>query len=259
MGHVSFAIQSIKLKPLVGISGCLTGQKVRYDGEAKLLPFYDSLSDYLTWLSFCPEVDAGLGIPRPPVQLVEVKSATQALGVNDKSLNVTRALVSSSQQFWQQNSLSNQTNKLHQAKKTKDLMCGYIFKSRSPSCGLGSTPLFDMEGNQKGSTSGFFAKEAKNHCILAEESWLTSPDNQAIFITACHINHSLLSESSLNIELYDLLFDLLIKDPEGLNTKADADIFTLEIMLSKLTNTYNEKTALNRRLFYPKLTSFWNL
>ena len=59
-----------KDKPLVGISQCLLGDAVRYDGQSKANKIVlEKLSDLFEFIPICPEVEAGLGIPRPPIQL----------------------------------------------------------------------------------------------------------------------------------------------------------------------------------------------
>ncbi len=253
-------------RPLVGISGCLSGQKVRYDGQSKLSNFYDALSTHLSWLNFCPEVDAGLGVPRPPVQLVKTKKNTKALGVNDKSLDVTDQLRRASRNFWEQNSDLYPAS----AKHSQNFMCGYIFKSRSPSCGLGSTPLYDESGNTNGLlTSGLFAQQALDHphsLILAEETLLVSPENQAIFISACYVNQALHSDTKLNSQLFNVLMNTTETEK---STFRETEL--LEHLLAVLSNSYsaiegtgliktiNKKTALDRRFLCGELTSFWNL
>jgi len=130
-------------RPIVAISSCLLGEKVRYDGKHKR----DScIAQYLSarvdWKPVCPEVGAGLGVPRPPVQLVGDKDRPRALGVENANLDVTDALVDYAREMFQE---------LHGVN-------GYIFKCRSPSCGLTDTPLFDADGDDNGFTSGIYAR-----------------------------------------------------------------------------------------------------
>jgi len=127
----------------VAISSCLLGENVRYDGKHKQDP---CIAQYITarvdWKPVCPEVGAGLGVPRPPVQLVGDKDRPRALGVENASLDVTDSLVD------------------YARKMLPELqgVSGYIFKSRSPSCGLTDTPLFDADGHDNGFTSGIYAR-----------------------------------------------------------------------------------------------------
>jgi uncharacterized protein YbbK (DUF523 family) len=130
-------------RPVVAISSCLLGEKVRYDGEHKLDPcIAQYFAARVDWKPVCPEVGAGLGVPRPPVQLVGDKSAPRALGVENARLDVTDVLTGYAREMVQE--LKG--------------VSGYIFKSRSPSCGLTDTPLFDADGHENGFTSGMYAR-----------------------------------------------------------------------------------------------------
>ncbi len=111
----------------IGISRCLLGEAVRYDGRAKPHPvILRQLARRLELVPVCPEVEAGLGIPRPPVQLCETDGQRRLLGRDQPDLDVTTPL----QRF------------CRQAAPRLAGLDGFIFKSRSPSCGLGTTPLF---------------------------------------------------------------------------------------------------------------------
>ena len=160
--------------PLVAISACLLGQPVRYDGAHKRQPvIIEQLQPWLEWLPLCPEVAAGLGTPRPPVQLVQREEQVLALGVEDRQRDVTPALKDASEKLIQQ--LRNETR-----------LSGVIVKSRSPSCGLGSTPIHNTQRQPTGLGSGLFAQELQTFpqpCV--EESWLDSPERCRRFLLAC--------------------------------------------------------------------------
>lgn len=143
-------------RPLVAISACLMGQNVRYDGGHKYNDLIaQTLKPIARITTFCPEVAAGLGTPRPPVKLVKTDGVNiRALGVDDSSLDVTEALVSVSSNF-----VSLFTN-----------VDGIIFKARSPSCGLDDTVI--TEGKNTILGSGIFASmiaESCKHIILIDE------------------------------------------------------------------------------------------
>ena len=58
-------------QPVIGISGCLTGSSVRFDGGHKQLPFaMDELAPWVTFKPICPEMAIGLSSPRPALRLV---------------------------------------------------------------------------------------------------------------------------------------------------------------------------------------------
>jgi len=119
------------------------GENVRYDGRNKrdscIAQYF---SDHVDWKPICPEVGAGLGVPRPAVRLVGDKDQPRALGAENANLDVTDVLVEYARTMLEE---------LH-------AVSGYIFKCRSPSCGLTDTPLFDAEGLDNGFTSGLYAR-----------------------------------------------------------------------------------------------------
>jgi len=157
-------------RPVVAISSCLLGENVRYDGRNK----QDSciaqyFSAHVDWKPICPEVGAGLGVPRPAVQLVGDKDQLRALGVGNANLDVTDALIEYAQEMLQA---------LHDVN-------GYLFKCRSPSCGLTDTPLFDAEGLDSGYTSGIYARvitRALPDLPVIDEQRLLNAQNRDLFM-----------------------------------------------------------------------------
>lgn len=119
-------------RSLLAVSACLLGQPVRYDGKEKkqnlIVDFFlNRYSEAVRIIPFCPEVGIGMGVPRPKIQLVSQKDESiRVLGVENHTLDVTKALQSYAQQFIQQ---------------YPDIQF-FIVKARSPSCGYHSTPLF---------------------------------------------------------------------------------------------------------------------
>ncbi|MEL7400053.1 MAG: DUF523 and DUF1722 domain-containing protein [Pseudomonadota bacterium] len=131
----------------VGISSCLMGQQVRFDGGHKRSRFCtDVLSEYFDYLPLCPEMAIGMGTPRQPIRLVS-ESATDervfARGTRDESLDVTDALRQYGEQQGQQ----------------QQQLCGYIFMQKSPSCGLFGVKRYLPNGMPEGSTAGVYAAE----------------------------------------------------------------------------------------------------
>lgn len=115
-------------RPLVGISACLTGQRVRYDGRDQFsVVVAEQIAPHCRLLPFCPEAVAGMGIPRPPINLIQTVDGIRAVGRDSPHTDVTLRLQTVAQAF---------TNSYPH-------LCGFIFQSRSPSCGLGSTPVYD--------------------------------------------------------------------------------------------------------------------
>ena len=131
------------MKPRVAISSCLLGQPVRYDGGHKLQAWLrDELPGYAELVPICPEAGAGLGVPRPPVRLVETRGRVLALGVEDPALDVTDDI-----RRYVQDTL-----------RELSLVQGFILKARSPSCGHLTTPVYDEKGDQIRLASGLFAE-----------------------------------------------------------------------------------------------------
>lgn len=143
----------MKCKIKIAVSACLLGHKVRYDGkEKKHSLILDILavqySEKLEIIPFCPEVAIGLGVPRAKIQLVQQKDEQiRVLGVENHTLDVTEALQSCAESFLRQNT---------------DLKA-MIVKSKSPSCGSGSTPLFSPKDACQpiALSSGFFVQNLK--------------------------------------------------------------------------------------------------
>lgn len=135
-------------KPLVGISSCLMGNKVRYDGQGKFNRLIDQhIAPYVSLLPICPEAAVGLGIPRPPVQLIEKQQDIFAIGRDNPDINVTEEL----------NHFGDTLSNVHTN------LCGYIFQSRSPSCGVGTTPIFNENREQVRLGDGLVVAKLKQH------------------------------------------------------------------------------------------------
>jgi uncharacterized protein YbgA (DUF1722 family)/uncharacterized protein YbbK (DUF523 family) len=130
-------------RPVIALSSCLAGENVRFDGAHKrdnwLLKQLGQFVDYRT---FCPEVAIGLGIPRPPIRLVEKNGETRVVGVADPSLDVTERL---------------QNNAFDTLPRLQDVS-GYVFKSKSPSCGVHRVKRYNVKGHPDGTAVGAFAE-----------------------------------------------------------------------------------------------------
>lgn len=157
-------------KPLVGISRCLLGDAVRYDGQSKANHLIiEKLTQIFEFVPVCPEVEAGLSIPRPPVRLTGSIENPRITGRDDPSIDVTDIL--------QQYCRTKPAELKH--------LAGFIFKSRSPSCGLNSTPVFIDEKSVTETSRGIFARNlCENYPNLAviEDSELEKEDFLERFI-----------------------------------------------------------------------------
>jgi uncharacterized protein YbbK (DUF523 family) len=157
-------------RPVIAVSACLLGEKVRYDGGNKRNEILiGPLAAQFDYLPFCPEVGIGLPVPRQPMQLVETRYGVRMLGIADQRSDVTDKLHEYARGMAEQ--LAN--------------VGGVIFKCRSPSCGLSSTPLYNRDGEVIATTSGVFAREIV-HLLpdlpLAEDEALADPQRRNDFI-----------------------------------------------------------------------------
>lgn len=155
-------VEKVKLR--IGISQCLLGDPVRYDGGHKrdaLLA--DTLSRQIEWVPVCPEVEAGLGVPREPMRL-EGTTRSPRLVTMTTGVDHTAAM----QQF--------SARRLRELERLN--LSGYVFKARSPSCGIGGVPLVDAQGIETPEGIGLFAQALIAHFPLipvADEDRLHDP------------------------------------------------------------------------------------
>lgn len=132
-----FAV-SVHSKIPLGISQCLLGDAVRYDGGHKRNDvLLNELAPYVEFVPLCPEVAIGLGVPRAPIQLVVDAQQTQLATV--LSLNKVNTLP----RQWltlpmQQYGASKAAQLAH--------LCGYVFMQKSPSCGLWQVKRYRASG-----------------------------------------------------------------------------------------------------------------
>ena len=77
----------------IGISSCLLGEKVRYDGGHKLDPFLrDTLGRYVEWMPVCPEVESGLPVPREAMHLIGDPGSPRLVTINSRIDRTNRVL-----------------------------------------------------------------------------------------------------------------------------------------------------------------------
>ncbi|NWC56277.1 YbgA family protein [Pseudomonas veronii] len=118
-------------KPKIGISACLLGENVRFNGGHKQSQLCSEvLAAYFDFVPLCPEVAIGLGIPRETIRLVGDAASPQAVGSVHRELNVTAPLGEYGEKM---------------AAEHSDL-CGYIFMQKSPSCGLERVKVYRENG-----------------------------------------------------------------------------------------------------------------
>ena len=128
----------------IGVSACLLGEKVRFDGGHKRDRFVtDILGDWVEYVPVCPEVEMGLGTPRPSIRL-------------EKYADEIR-LVESRSRFDHTDKMRDLAAKRVSAIAKMDL-CGYILKSKSPSCGMERVQLWNEKGMVEKTARGLFAQ-----------------------------------------------------------------------------------------------------
>ena len=131
--------------PVIAISQCLMGHAVRYDGTDKHAPsLLLTLEHAVRFIPICPEVEAGLGIPRPPMRIELGNTGSNRLVVINSREDHTQLLSDYAER------------KLNELRT--DGVDGFILKARSPSCGKAS-PLTNADGKRVGVSPGFFVQE----------------------------------------------------------------------------------------------------
>lgn len=130
----------------IGVSACLLGRAVRWDGRHKRDAFLsEELARFVTWVPVCPEVEVGMGVPRESVRLVRSDPAGPVRMVAERSgTDWTERM-----QAWAR-------------RRVRELealdLCGYVLKRNSPSCGLERVRLWDERGASRRRGRGLFAE-----------------------------------------------------------------------------------------------------
>ncbi|MCP1728376.1 uncharacterized protein YbgA (DUF1722 family)/uncharacterized protein YbbK (DUF523 family) [Natronospira proteinivora] len=155
----------------VGISSCLLGEEVRYNGGHKRHRYVEQvLGRYFDYLPLCPEVAIGLGVPRPPIRLVGDPDAPRAVHVDQPDHEVSQDLSGYGRR---------------QGQRLAGHISGYILKAKSPSCGMERVKVYDRKGMPTGSGRGLFAAElmaAQPVLPVEEEGRLNDPHIRDNFI-----------------------------------------------------------------------------
>lgn len=131
-------------KILLGVSSCLLGEKVRYDGAHKKNNYIlDTLGQYFSFRSFCPEMAIGMGVPRETIRLVALDTTSsnaqvRVVGVKDPAFDVTQKLsrIADEQADWLPS------------------VFGYILKKGSPSCGMERVKQYRVTNPSGSNSSG---------------------------------------------------------------------------------------------------------
>jgi uncharacterized protein YbgA (DUF1722 family)/uncharacterized protein YbbK (DUF523 family) len=135
-------IQTKFNKIKIGVSSCLLGEEVRFDGGHKQNQYLlSTLSHYFEFRPFCPEVAIGLGIPREPIRLVAKGELIKCVGTKNEQLDVTEQL----------QTITDEQTPWHSQ------ISGYILKKDSPSCGMERVKVYKESMPDRNGT-GIYAK-----------------------------------------------------------------------------------------------------
>lgn len=127
----------------IGISSCLLGEKVRYDGQHKLDRFLrDTLGQYVDWVSVCPETGCGLPVPREAMHLAGTPAEHRLVTVKT-GIDHTEKM-----RNWAEEKLNDL--------ETLNLR-GFVFKSKSPSSGMRDVKIYAKNGIPSSKGPGIFA------------------------------------------------------------------------------------------------------
>jgi uncharacterized protein YbgA (DUF1722 family)/uncharacterized protein YbbK (DUF523 family) len=119
------------MKIPVGISACVIGEKVRFDGSHKRARFIsEELRKLFEFRPLCPEMAIGMGVPRPVIRQVQSGDIIKVVGSHDDNLDVTLPLKNYAEQV---------VPSLHD-------LCGYIVCAKSPSCGMERVKVYNEAG-----------------------------------------------------------------------------------------------------------------
>lgn len=157
------------LTPRLGISACLLGEPVRFNGGHKRSALCEELARHVEFVSFCPEQAIGLGTPRPAIRLEGTPEAAEARSRDGLAVG---------------GALAEYARRVAQRADTLD---GFIFMQRSPSCGLQRVKVYPEGGGApRAEGRGRFAAalcEALPELPVEEEGRLHDPVLRENFLT----------------------------------------------------------------------------
>ncbi|MBI5013882.1 MAG: DUF523 and DUF1722 domain-containing protein [Deltaproteobacteria bacterium] len=146
------AVPPVSERIRLGVSSCLLGEKVRYDGGHKLDHFLrDTLGQYMEYVPVCPEVECGLPVPREAMRLVgdpespRLVTSRSGVDLTDRMLDWARERVE---------------------RLADEDLCGFVFKSGSPSSGMERVKVYSPEGMPSKTGVGLFARAFRDRFPL---------------------------------------------------------------------------------------------
>ncbi len=155
----------------IGVSACLLGDEVRFDGGHKRDPFLtETLGPFVEWVRVCPEVEVGMGTPRESLRLIRMDGGIRMVTVKT-GIDHTAAMVRYARQ--RVAALADQN------------LSGYVLKKDSPSCGMERVKVYDPHGSPTRTGRGLFADALAARFPLLpmeEEGRLSDPRLRENFI-----------------------------------------------------------------------------
>jgi uncharacterized protein YbgA (DUF1722 family)/uncharacterized protein YbbK (DUF523 family) len=159
-------------RPRLGISACLLGDEVRFDGGHKRDPFLvEVLSPHVCWVRVCPEVEVGMGTPRETLRLERGDDRAIRMVTTRTGIDQTGAMSA-----WARKRLTE---------LEREQLSGYVLKKDSPSCGMERVKVFDASGMPERTGRGIFAEALLKrfpNLPVEEEGRLSDPRLRENFI-----------------------------------------------------------------------------
>lgn len=201
----------------IGISACLLGDKVRFDGGHKRFAFaVEQLAPYVRFEPVCPEMAVGLPTPRPALRLVRKDDGIAMRFSNDETVDITDKM-----QSYSEKRVAPMTH-----------LCGYIVCAKSPSCGMERVRVYSANGKDaKKSGTGIFTAE-----LMKQHPWLPVEEDG-------RLNDPVLRENF--VERVFTLFELNQLRESGL-TRGKLMAFHSRYKLSLLAHSQPEYRELGR-------------
>lgn len=208
------APSSSNAKPVLGISACLLGQEVRFNAGHKHSPVCTQvLGDLVDWQPVCPEVAAGMGVPRAPVRLLATDRGIRMVGSREADRDETDAMQRVARDFVRDQLAG---------------LSGFVFMQKSPSCGLFRVPVYQANGHANEHGAGLFAQailEANPLLPCEEAGRLNDPLIREHFLGRVLAYHAWQRLLASQPKLADVLafhrrykYQLMAHSPSGLRT-----------------------------------------
>jgi len=164
----------------IGVSACLLGERVRYDGGHKRDRWLTgTLARFVRFVPVCPEADIGLGTPREPIEIRRERGTLRLVGIRSGDDHTAAMRAYARKRVRQLSALG---------------LCGYVLKSGSPSCGMERVPIHASTGKRIASGRGFFADELLSYLTampVEEEARLDDAASRESFIERVLAYHRL--------------------------------------------------------------------